>query len=86
MVPGECIIQWATTGLSHAGMHVASTVSGLLQKSVRVGGLWVGIKSIARWAAGCTLGYSTKHFLIAVLLENVNGFSDCLNMEMQAFK
>ena len=43
------------------------------------------------WGVGgykvhCPLGCSTKHFFIAMRLENVNGFSDCLNMEMQVFK
>lgn len=43
-----------------------------------VGGVLSGISSAACWASAPNI--------IAVQLENVNGFYDCLNMEMQAFK
>lgn len=76
----ECIMLWVHSGMSLGkkapmAVHLAS-----------VGVVWVHIKPRAFWASKWTLSLSSKQFLIAMKLGNVNGISDCLNMEIRTLK
>lgn len=73
---GQCIYNPLSTHWDELSRNEGpyGSTSCLLPDSERVGGVWERKVFVARWPSKRTLSFSTKHFLIAIKLENVNGF------------